>query len=230
MGAVLSHACEVSCRVGARKCSVTALVTSPRARAGSSVVDPAVRGTCGSPTPARTCSRGTPGWAGLGVPGVAVRPGQVRPRGPCRTACPAAPVRSEHHGAGEETVRRRGRHRRREVAAPRPGDDLVPGADVVMDRGFDAPGRRTQVWPWLVQLGKRRGGWYLPRAVERFVPRSRRAARSVQPQWQGLRGRRRDPRLRRPGGVLRGGRGRARRGTSSTGPSAAGCSSPGRSP
>ena len=33
-----------------------------------------------------------------------------------------------------------------------------------MDRGFDVPGRRTQVWPWLVQLGKQRGGWYLPRA------------------------------------------------------------------
>ena len=75
----------------------------------------------------------------------------------------------------------------REVAAPRPGDDLVPKADVVMDRGFDAPAPPHEVWPWLVQLGKQRGGWYFPRAVERFVPRSRRAARSVQPQWQGLR-------------------------------------------
>ena len=96
-----------------------------------------------------------------------------------------------------------------EVRAPRPGDDLVPRADVVMDRGFDAPGTPEQVWPWLVQLGKGRGGWYFPRAVERFVPRSRRATRSVQPQWQGLAGRRRHPRLRRSRGVLRGRRGRA---------------------
>ena len=73
-----------------------------------------------------------------------------------------------------------------ETRAPRPGDQLVPDADVVMDRGFDAPGSPEQVWPWLVQLGKGRGGWYFPRPVERFVPRSRRAARSVQAQWQGL--------------------------------------------
>ena len=39
-----------------------------------------------------------------------------------------------------------------------------------MDRGFDAPGTPDQVWPWLVQLGKGRGGWYFPRSVERFVP------------------------------------------------------------
>jgi hypothetical protein len=67
-----------------------------------------------------------------------------------------------------------------------PGDDLVPGADVVMDRGFDAPGSAEQVWPWLVQLGKARAGWYFPRMIERLIPRSRRAAREVQPQWQGL--------------------------------------------
>lgn len=74
-----------------------------------------------------------------------------------------------------------------EIRAPRPGDGLVPLADVVMDRGFDAPGTPEQVWPWLVQLGKGRGGWYFPRRVERLVPRTRRAARSVEPQWQGLR-------------------------------------------
>jgi hypothetical protein len=74
-----------------------------------------------------------------------------------------------------------------EVRASRPGDDLVPDADVVMDRGFDVPASPEEAWPWLVQLGKGRGGWYFPRRVERFIPRSRRAARTVQPQWQGLR-------------------------------------------
>jgi hypothetical protein len=73
-----------------------------------------------------------------------------------------------------------------EVRVAMPGDDLVPDADVVMDRGFDAPGSAEQVWPWLVQLGKARAGWYFPRGVERFIPRSRRATREVQPQWQGL--------------------------------------------
>ena len=74
-----------------------------------------------------------------------------------------------------------------EISAARAGDDLVVPADVVMDRAytFDAPPER--VWPWLVQLGKRRAGWYLPRAVERFVPPSRRAVRSIDQRWQTLR-------------------------------------------
>lgn len=67
-----------------------------------------------------------------------------------------------------------------ERAAVLPGDDLVD-ADVVMDRGLDLPAPPEQVWPWLVQLGKWRAGWYLPRAVERFVPPSRRALRHVDP-------------------------------------------------
>ena len=70
--------------------------------------------------------------------------------------------------------------------APRPGDDLVPEADVVMDRGFDVPATPEQVWPWLVQLGKARAGWYFPRTVERLVPPRRRATRSIEPRWQGL--------------------------------------------
>lgn len=65
-----------------------------------------------------------------------------------------------------------------ERAAALPGDDLV-AADVVMDRGFDLPAPPEVVWPWLVQLGKRRAGWYLPRTVERLVPPSRRALRHV---------------------------------------------------
>lgn len=73
-----------------------------------------------------------------------------------------------------------------EVAVTLPGDDLVPGADVVMDRAFDLPAPPDTVWPWLVQLGKRRAGWYLPVRVERLVPSSRRGARTVLPQWQDL--------------------------------------------
>ena len=56
-----------------------------------------------------------------------------------------------------------------ERASSLPGDDLV-AADVVMDRGFDLGAPPSEVWPWLVQLGKRRAGWYLPRSVEVLVP------------------------------------------------------------
>lgn len=76
---------------------------------------------------------------------------------------------------------------RAEVEDPLPGDDLVPRADAVMDRAFTVAGSPVQVWPWLVQLGKQRAGWYLPRTVERLVPPRRRAARVVEDRWQGLR-------------------------------------------
>ena len=74
-----------------------------------------------------------------------------------------------------------------EKRVQRPGDELVDPADVVMDRAFTVPGPPAQVWPWLVQLGKQRAGWYLPGRAERFLPRSRRAARTVNPAWLGLR-------------------------------------------
>jgi hypothetical protein len=73
-----------------------------------------------------------------------------------------------------------------ERAAARPGDDLVAPADVVMDRAFSLAAPPAEVWPWLVQLGKRRAGWYLPRAVERFVPAPRRGLRRIDPGWQRL--------------------------------------------
>ncbi len=69
-----------------------------------------------------------------------------------------------------------------ERSALLPGDHLV-AADIVMDRGFDLPVAPDEVWPWLVQLGKRRAGWYLPASVERVVPPSRRALRHLEPRW-----------------------------------------------
>jgi hypothetical protein len=73
-----------------------------------------------------------------------------------------------------------------EIRAPRPGDDIVPSPDVVMDRAFTVDAPIDAVWPWIVQLGKRRGGWYLPRTLERLVPPRRRALRVVDPSLQGL--------------------------------------------
>jgi hypothetical protein len=74
-----------------------------------------------------------------------------------------------------------------DVARALPGDDLVPHADVVMDRAFDLAATPETVWPWFVQLGKKRAGWYLPRSVERVVPPSRRALRRIDPSLQDLR-------------------------------------------
>ena len=73
-----------------------------------------------------------------------------------------------------------------ELAATLPGDDIVPGARVVIDRATTLPAPPEQVWPWLVQLGKHRAGWYLPAWLETVVPRPRRGIRTIDPRWQGL--------------------------------------------
>ena len=73
-----------------------------------------------------------------------------------------------------------------ERSAVLPGDDLVSPADVVMDRAFTVPAQPEAVWPWLVQLGRRRAGWYLPASVERLVPPARRGLRSIDPALQHL--------------------------------------------
>ncbi|MDP9118644.1 MAG: hypothetical protein M3O28_15535 [Actinomycetota bacterium] len=67
------------------------------------------------------------------------------------------------------------------------GDDLLPRADVVMDRAFTVPAQPDAVWPWFVQLGKDRAGWYLPARIEALLPPRRRALRSIDPAWQVLR-------------------------------------------
>lgn len=62
-----------------------------------------------------------------------------------------------------------------------PGDDLVPGHCIEMDRVTTLPRPPEQVWPWLVQLGKQRAGWYLPAAVERLLPERGRGLRHLDP-------------------------------------------------
>ena len=73
-----------------------------------------------------------------------------------------------------------------EIRAVLPGDGLVPAPEVVMDRGFDLPAPSGAVWPWIVQLGKERSGWYLPRWAEALIPARRRALRSIDPALQDL--------------------------------------------
>jgi len=73
-----------------------------------------------------------------------------------------------------------------ERRAVRPGDDIIVRPDVVMDRAFTVPASPATVWPWIVQLGRKRAGWYLPRFVERLLPRRGRAARDIRDAWQHL--------------------------------------------
>ncbi len=41
-----------------------------------------------------------------------------------------------------------------------PGDDLVPSPDIAFTRAITINAPPQAVWPWLVQMGYRRAGWY----------------------------------------------------------------------
>lgn len=73
-----------------------------------------------------------------------------------------------------------------EIRAAMPGDDLIATPDVVMNRAFSVAATPDAIWPWIAQLGKQRAGWYLPRQVERAVPRRHRAIRTIDNRWQDL--------------------------------------------
>ena len=59
-------------------------------------------------------------------------------------------------------------------------------AHVTMDRAYTIDATPAAVWPWLVQVGKDRAGWYFPRWVERFIPAGRRGARRLDPRFDRL--------------------------------------------
>jgi len=47
-----------------------------------------------------------------------------------------------------------------EVASPLPGDRLMPGAQYKSTRAINIDAPPEAVWPWLVQVGCLRAGWY----------------------------------------------------------------------
>jgi proline iminopeptidase len=70
-----------------------------------------------------------------------------------------------------------------EVVGHYPGADVVPEGQrgPTMAVTIDAPPDR--VWPWLVQMGGDRGGWY---SWDRLDNGARPSAREVHPEWQDL--------------------------------------------
>lgn len=67
-----------------------------------------------------------------------------------------------------------------------PGDDLLPGAPVVATRAIGIAAPPREVWPWLLQLGYRRGGFYSYDALERMIGLDIHSAESIEERWQGL--------------------------------------------
>ena len=69
---------------------------------------------------------------------------------------------------------------------PLPGDDLVPGATMIETHQIDIDAPAAAVWPWLVQLGYERGGFYSFDLLERLAGVGITNAWRIEPRWQDL--------------------------------------------
>jgi len=70
-----------------------------------------------------------------------------------------------------------------EVTGPYPGADLVPEGKRAATMAVTIDASPEQVWPWLVQMGGDRGGWY---SWDRLDNAGHPSATEVHPEWQDL--------------------------------------------
>ncbi len=73
-----------------------------------------------------------------------------------------------------------------EVAATLPGDELVVSNSRRTTRAVTIDAPISDVWPWLVQIGEDRGGFYSYALLERAVGADIRNADRIHPDWQKL--------------------------------------------
>jgi proline iminopeptidase len=78
--------------------------------------------------------------------------------------------RLRHYGASHE-----------EAGTIYPGDELIPDADAQTTMAVTLPAPPEAVWPWLVQMGCDRAGWY---SWDRLDNGGRPSAERVVPEWQ----------------------------------------------
>jgi hypothetical protein len=72
-----------------------------------------------------------------------------------------------------------------ERAAQLPGDDLVADGAVQTDHAVTIDAPPSAVWPWLVQMGWGRGGWYTAPWVDRLLfPANGPSAERIEPDLQ----------------------------------------------
>ncbi len=68
-----------------------------------------------------------------------------------------------------------------------PGDDILPQPDVQADHAITIDAPPAAVWPWVVQMGWGRAGWYTARWVDRLLfPANGPSADRIVPEWQDL--------------------------------------------
>jgi hypothetical protein len=76
---------------------------------------------------------------------------------------------------------------RQERSSRLPGDGIVPDPDVVTDHAVTIDAPPDRVWPWLVQMGWHRAGWYTARWVDRLLfPANWPSANRIIPELQDV--------------------------------------------
>jgi hypothetical protein len=73
-----------------------------------------------------------------------------------------------------------------ELQVALPGDELVPAADLTATRAVTVRTDARGVWPWIAQLGQRRGGFYSYDFLENLVGCDIHSAERVVPEWQSI--------------------------------------------
>src|SRR5574340_409327 len=74
-----------------------------------------------------------------------------------------------------------------EVQRSMPGDDLDPRPTFLATRAITIKGTPEQIWPWLLQMGYGRAGFYGFDLFENVgSPSGTRSAERILPQWQGF--------------------------------------------
>jgi hypothetical protein len=71
----------------------------------------------------------------------------------------------------------------REDERPLPGDDLLPDAVAQFTHGITMRATPEKIWPWLVQMGCRRAGFY---SIDLLDNAGRRSAREIHPELQRI--------------------------------------------
>jgi hypothetical protein len=93
--------------------------------------------------------------------------------------------------AAEATLIRLGRtygSTRQERATALPGDEIVADPEVVTDHAVTIDAPPDCVWPWLMQMGWGRAGWYTARWIDRVLfPANGPSADRIIPALQDLR-------------------------------------------
>jgi hypothetical protein len=73
-----------------------------------------------------------------------------------------------------------------EAAMDLPGDEFVPSPARLITRAIDIKASPEQIYPWLVQIGADKGGWYSYDWLETLAFCRNRNAGAIHPEWQGL--------------------------------------------